>query len=150
MPLSKTPLTEEEIEVRVNSGISCGPGKTKQSFANESDINLLMARYKSVDNLPGIVQRMPQYGDYSNVADFQTAQNQVAKAKEVFAEIPSNIRDLVGNDPGRFIEFVSDPNNEQQLIALGLAEATTVPTPRTETPATPEAAAPDQGELPTD
>lgn len=53
--------------------------------------------------------------------DFQEAQNIIATGNSMFAELPSSTREHFDNNPSRFLDFVSDPANENAMIKLGLA-----------------------------
>ncbi len=98
------------------------PSRTKQSFKKEANINTIMKRYEQTGNLPEIAGRIPQYGDFSNVGTYQEALHQVEAGRQAFMALPAAIRDLVQNDPALFMAFVSDPENREQMIELGLIE----------------------------
>ena len=97
-----------------------GESMTKQSFKAECDVNTIMARYQKT----GVVEHANQYqGDYGNfigVMDFHSAMNYVVEAKEMFLELPSEIRNRFGNDPGAFLEFVGNDENRDEMVKLGL------------------------------
>ncbi|MCL4147298.1 UNVERIFIED_CONTAM: hypothetical protein GTU68_015673 [Idotea baltica] len=63
-----------------------------------------------------------QYGDFSNLPDYQTAFNAVLDANASFNALPSAVRARFNNDPAQFVEFASDPSNSDVLVDLGLAE----------------------------
>lgn len=105
---------------RSEGQISCGPGRTKQSFSAECNINNLMARYERTGELTHVTSAMPQYGDFSNVTDYSTALAQVELAKNLFADLPAHIRKMVDNDPGKFLDYMSNPRNLEEQIDLGL------------------------------
>lgn len=92
---------------------------TDQSFKAESDINTIMARYQSTGEMPVINQAYPQFLDVTEL-DFQTHMNVVAEANQLFAELPSKLRDRFGNDPAAFLGFVSDDENRVEMAKLGL------------------------------
>lgn len=97
-----------------------GEGKTKQSFKEECDINVIMSRYQQTGRLPDQLNPAnPQYIDATGF-DFDLAMNLVAEATSAFAELPSDIRSQFGNDPGAFLDFVADPENRSQLASMGL------------------------------
>lgn len=134
------------------SGLRCDdPSLTKQSFREESDINVIVARFNLTGQLPvGI--RMPSYGDFADVFDFQTAMNAIAHANEAFDAMPAGVRARFHNDPAEFVAFCSDQANREEAEKLGLvmpkaaalaAEApTAAATPAAgATPATPAPAA---------
>ncbi|WNK14877.1 MAG: internal scaffolding protein [Microvirus sp.] len=94
-------------------------GRTKQDFASECDINVIMARYKKTGLLDFVNKNAPRYGDITGV-DFQEAHALITTGKTMFAELPSNIRDRFENDPAQFLEFTSNSDNLQEMASLGL------------------------------
>lgn len=93
---------------------------TQQNFKDEVDINFLLEKFKVTGAVPAGV-RLPQYGDFSQVSDYRSALDAVNAARYSFMELPANIRDKFANDPQRFLEFCSDPENADKLIDMGLA-----------------------------
>lgn len=114
------------------------PSLTKQEFADECDINTIMARFAKTGEILHVSQSSPRYGDFSSVPDYQTALHIVQDAEASFASLPSKIRDRFHNDPAEFLDFVSDPKNEAELTELGILSP---PPPLAEDPA-PEAPEP--------
>lgn len=92
---------------------------TDQSFKAESDINTIMARYQSTGEMPLINQSYPQFLDVTE-QDFQSHMNIIAEANQLFAQLPSKLRDRFGNDPSAFLGFVSDADNRSEMARLGL------------------------------
>ena len=96
-----------------------GPGRTKQAFKDECDINKIMARYQQT----GIDEFAHRHkGQFSDVTgyDFQEAMQTVASAQSLFHELPSSIRTRFENDPGKFLDFVHDPDNASEMHEMGL------------------------------
>lgn len=93
---------------------------TKQSFKDECDINKIMARFQKTGALTHYASNAPHYGDATDV-QLADAMNLVANAENMFAELPSSIRKRFKNDPGRFLNFVQDPKNLEEMQKLGLA-----------------------------
>ncbi len=128
---------------RIRPTIDTGPGKTKQSFRDECDINFIMDKWKRTgqipDNMVGTMK--PQYGDFTDSNDYMDACNSVIAAKEAFASLPAFLRDRFANEPANLIRFLSIPENQEEAIKLGLAEAPTPegePAPETEPEPAPE------------
>lgn len=94
---------------------------TKQSFAAECDINTIMARYQSTGEMPVINQLAPQYLDATGF-DYQTMQNQIVEANQLFSQLPSALRARFQNDPGQFIDYCHDPENLPEMRKLGLVK----------------------------
>lgn len=92
---------------------------TDQSFKDDADINTIMARYQSTGEMPLINEAYPQYLDVTE-QDFQEHMNVIAGANQLFAELPSKIRDRFGNDPAAFLGFVSDEDNRHEMARMGL------------------------------
>lgn len=95
----------------------------KQAFKDESDINTIMKRYERTGLLEHTRNSSPQYGDFSNVVDYQTAINQIMDAQRAFSELSAQVRRRFGNDPAEFLAFMDDPANADEARALGLLEA---------------------------
>lgn len=94
--------------------------RTKQSFKDECDINVLMSRYLKGQPLDHLLRPDGKFGDWSDVPDFQTAQHYIIQAGQLFEAVPAKIRERFMNDPARFIEFATDPNNKDEMRKLGL------------------------------
>lgn len=127
--------------------IDTGPGLTKQSFKDECDINFIMNKWQRTgeipDNMVGTMR--PQYGDFTDSNDYMTACNRVLAAKEAFASLPAFLRDRFANEPANLIRFLSIPENQEEAIRLGLAEAPT-PEPEPEPEAGEEPPTPESSE----
>lgn len=93
---------------------------TKQSFTEDCDINKIIARHRRTGVLEHINPRTPMYGDFSRATDLHTALELVSTAREEFMELPSEIRAMVGNDPERLLQALSDPEQTAALAEAGL------------------------------
>lgn len=95
------------------------PSLTQQSEAARCDVNTIVSNYRKTGVLP--VRDGAMYGDFSNVADYQSSLAVIAKAHDQFSNLPSKIRDQFQNNPEKFLEFVSDPKNVDSMIKMGIA-----------------------------
>lgn len=96
--------------------------KTQQHFKADADIHTIMDRYTHTGLYYDPLKpptRQPQYGDYSNV-DYQGLQNTIAKINNDFSLLPSNIRRMFGDNPQIMIDWLSNPENKEEAIKLGL------------------------------
>lgn len=96
------------------------PTRTQQHFAEKCNINSIMAKYKKTGLLPVVTGKTPQFGDFSQVHDYQTALHKINEAQEAFDSLPAEIRKRFDNEPAKFIEFVEDSQNKDEAIKLGL------------------------------
>lgn len=93
---------------------------TRQEFADECDINNIMAQYQTNGGqLFHINEALPQYLDVSG-EDFRDHMDFVAEAKTMFQELPSKIRARFENDPAQFLDFCSQDKNGPELASMGL------------------------------
>lgn len=96
----------------------------KQGFKTECDINFIMDQYQRTGAITHFATRQPQYG-YAEAVEFREALEIVKQGETVFAALPSSLRAKFENDPARFLEFVQDPANADEMRALGLREPVT-------------------------
>lgn len=99
------------------------PRRTKQSHVEECDINAIMKQYGRTGQIRHISANAErgQYVDLPGDVDYQESLNTVAQAQQAFATLPAKVRDRFGNDPTHFLGFLSDPDNQDEAIKLGLA-----------------------------
>lgn len=107
------------------TGLDCSkdPSLTKQSFAEEVDINNIVKRFVQTGEIP-YQERLSagQYLDVSTVEDYQTALEIVREADAAFSDLPATLRERFKNDPAKLLEFVEGASKEE-LINAGLAKA---------------------------
>jgi len=120
VPFVRSPFNYDRDSVSESSGLRCDDvSLTKQSFAEEVDINNIVRRFGLTGELP-VGVRMPTYADFTGVSDFQSALNAIVSARESFETMPAHVRAEFHNDPARFVDFCSDPGNRDRAIKLGL------------------------------
>lgn len=100
--------------------------QTRQADTDGTDINKIMAKYEKTGTLPDLIVREPRYGDFSDAVDYQEALNLVIFSQHQFANLDAPIRNRFENDPAKFLEFVNDENNRDEIIDLGLAKPGTL------------------------
>lgn len=97
------------------------PSKTKQSFREECDINNILKKFAATGQINHLRDN-PQYADFSTVEDYQHALSTVLLAQDQFAGLSAQVRDRFANDPNKFLQFMSDPQNATEMVKLGLAK----------------------------
>lgn len=107
---------------------------TQQGDKNDSDINVIVARFRKTGQLPHN-NKTAMYGDFTNVPDYRTAVEQVNAARDEFMKLPAKVRRRFDNNPAEFIEFATNPDNLDEMRKMGLA-----PTPEPEDNPTPNPA----------
>jgi len=96
-----------------------GPGRTKQSFKDECDINNIMARYRTTRLLTWTNENQPRYADCTGY-DYQVAMQTITQANGLFQGMPSALRAEFDNDPQKFLAFCEDERNLPRLEEMGL------------------------------
>lgn len=112
-----------------------GPSMTRQEFAEDADINTIMARYERTGELP-VNRGEPLYLDLTTMpSDLQTAMAALQHAEDVFMQLPAVVRKEFDNSPEAFVDYASNPDNLGQMREWGLAP----PAPVVDAPAAPGA-----------
>ena len=97
------------------------PSMTQQHFKDETMIDNILQKYAETGFLtdPFTPKRPIQFGDFSDVKDFQTAQNAIALATEYFESLPATVRASFNNSPHQFLNALNDPEQRSKLEELG-------------------------------
>lgn len=98
------------------------PTRAQQQFKEECDINTIVKRFGITGKLPENV-KMPLQGDFAEVRDYQDALNKMIEADEAFMKMPAEVRERFQNDPGKFVDYVSNEENVEDARKWGLAHA---------------------------
>lgn len=93
---------------------------TQQHHKEQCDVNSIMKKYRNTGLIEHVSRYQGSYGDFVNAPDYHTALNKMIEADAMFLTVPSDIRELFDNDPGRFLEFVMNDENEDEMRELGL------------------------------
>lgn len=108
------------------------PSKTKQAMLAECDINRIIKQFSVTGQFTHLNARarLGAFTDLPDDLDYQAALNTVIEGEQAFASLPAKVRDRFDNDPASFLQFFSDPENQDEAIKLGLV----VPLPQTQVP----------------
>jgi phage internal scaffolding protein len=119
----RSPYNYDSDEASQDTGLVCPEESlTKQSFKEQSDINVIVNKFMKTGVMPETVN-MPRYGDFTEATDYQTALNLVMQAEDAFMELPATLRARFENDPGQLLAFIEDDSNRAEAEALGLVQA---------------------------
>lgn len=107
------------------------PSMTRQSEMEACDIHNILKQFSQVgfEQLVRENAARGQYADLTSLPDYQEALNTVLSSQAAFDALPSQVRDRFRNDPAAFIEFLANPDNQDEAIRLGLAQDTRTPEP---------------------
>jgi len=123
-----------------------GESLTIQSMAEDTDINVMLERYRITGIPPNLEQRQLYYGDFTEITDFKSALLAVKAAQETFDNLPAKLRAKFENNPQLYLEYCENPANLEEMRTLGLAKP--LPAPHPGQPGMPLAAPPTGGPAP--
>ncbi len=103
--------------------ISYEDGRTLQCHKDECDINKIMARFAVTNTITHLSKHQGQYADFSDF-DFQEQTQKLTRGREIFDDLPAEVRREFGQSPAAFFAYVNDPANIDDLHNKipGLAE----------------------------
>lgn len=102
-------------------GLACtDPSLAIQSQKDESDINTIVRNFGVTGKYPTPV-RIPSYGDFTEIGSYQECIEAARAAEAEFLKIPAELRARLENNPQRFLEYVGNPANLEEMRKLGLA-----------------------------
>ncbi len=90
-------------------------GRTKQSFRDECDIQKIMARADRVGTISHLQKYEGTYSDFSDF-DFHEQMGKLTRGREIFDELPAEIRQEFAQSPAKFFAYVNDPANVKDLL----------------------------------
>ena len=111
------------------------PSMTHQSFADECDVNLIIAKYANTGVIDHVRQGEGQYLDVSEAADFQTLQNNMKAIATAWEMLPDELK-AEFDGPQDWIESSADEDRIRDIAKRHfqeldlLDEAGSVETPK--------------------
>ena len=91
---------------------------TTQSFKDSADINKILDRHQIKNVQAHLVEFPPEAYQVFQDIDLLEAHAQIDRANEIFAALPSEVRNEFGQDAFRFVKFAADPANNARLAEL--------------------------------
>ena len=104
---------------RPHSILFTGTGRTRQAHKEECDINNILAKFARTGALEHANKHSTNYG-FAPSESFTEAMQLVAEAQRLFDDLPAQLRKRFGNSPEAFLEFVQNPENQDEIDKLGL------------------------------
>lgn len=97
---------------------------TDQSSLEETTIDYYLRRYAAtgIDPAAGRLQAA-QFGDFSSIDDFRSAQTKVAAVKSGFESLTAQERALFDNNFSNYVEFILNPENAKAAEEMGFLHA---------------------------
>lgn len=96
------------------------PSMTQQQFKQDCDVNYIMDKFRKTGTITHLRKEPGAYLDLLDMPDYQQSLQTVINAQNSFMELDAETRLRFDNDPGKFLEWLGDPKNEQEQIQMGL------------------------------
>ena len=94
-------------------------GRTKQSFKDNCDINKMLKKAQTAGSLSHLMKYPePVYGEFDGEFDLLTATEKIARANEIFSDLPSEVRREFNGNAIDFVRFAADPANNDKLAEI--------------------------------
>lgn len=108
---------------RVSVRASTEPSKTKQSMLRDSDINVIVERFKKTGQLgvPGTGNRRPIFGEIPS-ASYHAMLNKICDVDLAFSALSPKLRARFRNSPLQLLRFLENPDNAQEAVKIGLLD----------------------------
>lgn len=100
------------------------PSQTDQSSLEETTIDYYLRRYAStgIDPAAGRLEAA-QFGDFSSIDDFRSAQTKVAAVRSGFESLTAQERAQFDNNFSNYVEFILNPENAKAAQDMGFLHA---------------------------
>lgn len=121
-PFLRTPYNYNTDAASDESGLACKDASlTQQHQKDQADINYIIDHFNVTGILP-VAPVSPQYGDFTGIGDYHSAMNAVMDMHDEFMSLPPSLRARFENDPEQLFDFLSNEENREEAIKLGLIE----------------------------
>lgn len=114
-----------------------GESMTQQHFAEEVDINNIVAKYNRSGIITHVRAAQEKFGPLPELSEYAVHLDKVAKAQQAFEMLPAELRNHFNNSIPGFFKYISEEKNFDQCVEWGIYE------PKEPKVGTPTAAAPD-------
>lgn len=100
--------------------VPVGESMTKQEFKDDCDVNVILKRILKTGEMPKFMSSSGTYGDFSEMPSYREAMDIVNSARDLFMELPAEVRLRFENDPQALMDYLADPKNDEEALRLGL------------------------------
>lgn len=97
-------------------------GRTEQCHTSECEIGAIMRKYEKTGLISHTANVSADYRDVSGAEDYLSSMTKVMNANAAFATLSSRLRLKFDNDPSKFVEYINNADNLDEMIELGLVE----------------------------
>lgn len=96
---------------------------TQQHFKDELDINNIVAKYNKTGVISAVARTREIYGDFTEYQDVVENFDKIARAEQMFEQLPATIRNEFNNSPQKLLAALGDEKQRDKLIEFGVLDA---------------------------
>jgi len=93
---------------------------TEQSHKESCDIHTIMRKARTTGIIEHVAKHKGQYGVMPTGNEYHQNMNIIAMADTLFESVPSDIRKKFDNDPAKYLDYMQDNNNFDEIEEMGL------------------------------
>jgi len=93
---------------------------TEQHHGETVKIHNILRQYQNTGFVSHTSKHEPMYADMVDAPNFYEAQCILAQTSSMFQEVPAKLRKQFDNDPGKYLEFIQNPENKAEMEELGI------------------------------
>jgi len=105
---------------RVSVDFSEAPSLTEQSHKDSCDIHYILRKSVKTGILEHVNANEGVYGTMPTGQEFHQHMNIIAAAETMFETVPSSIRNRFDNSPAKYLDYIQDPKNRDEMAEMGL------------------------------
>jgi hypothetical protein len=106
----------------------------QKHFQDECNINNILKKYRKTGIIDHVTKARLVYGDFNQYKDAAQNLDKVAKAQQLFEQLPAELRNEFKNSIPGFFDYISQAKNFDQCVAWGIFDK---PAPAPEVEAAP-------------
>lgn len=95
-------------------------GRTRQEFKKECDVNHIVKKYGGIGFVPNPKAIAPVFRDMTVIPELGSVLSRAAIGRQAFEALPATLRKRFNNRMEDLVDFISDDNNYDEALKLGL------------------------------
>lgn len=111
---------QRQPKTRPKQSFKDSSGLTEKHHGETVKIQNILKQYQNTGFVSHTAKTQPIYGDMASAPDFYQAQCILAETSSMFEEVPATIRKQFENDPGKYLEFIQNPENKEAMTEMGI------------------------------
>ncbi len=116
--ITRDKVTGKILRVQIKTEGKC---LVKQSDEKRCNINNIVSKFLKHGVMPEGTQPK-KYGDFDQHIDYETQLNKITDIQSYFEDLSSEVRNGFKNNVKNMLDFVSNPENKDKAIKMGIVE----------------------------